>query len=145
MLQLDIITCLKMKLRKLKKLYIDWGEYSHTITNPIKDSIYVAHIFEKSGIYQIKVRYDDNDLWSEPFEIEMKDYIDLVTGEIYTKPSNFKPKQEIKICVNVSNSGTVQTRQDTKVLFYYKEDNQNKLLETKTLNSVKAGQKILLK
>ena len=104
---------------------IDWGDKTSKTYDDTSDSIYVPHTYKTSGTYNIKVRYSNENKWSEPFTIEMVDFYDINVKSIYSKPSNFRPRQKISLCVDLENIGTIPTTKSSKVVFYHIKDDKN--------------------
>jgi len=118
----------------------DWGDGTSSITDNTGDRRFVPHVYSESGTYDIKVRYIGENIWSEPFEINMKDFFDLSVGDIKTNPSEFKPRQNIELSVEITNLGTISSEKTAKISFYYLEGNEPKYIDKTSINSLKPGE-----
>jgi len=118
----------------------NWGDETTSKTEKTNDRIYVSHEYSKSGTYQIIVRYKGEKVWSEPFEITMKDFFDIAIGEIKTDPSEFRPRQKISLKVDITNLGTISSEKSTRVSFYYLDTFEPKYIDEYSINILKPGQ-----
>ena len=100
------------------KFKINWGDGASTTTDYVSDYIYVPHIYENSGIYSVIVKCSNEKQCSDPFEIEMVDFYDISVEKVYVKPSNFRPRQKINLCVDVENIGTTPTVESVNVVVH---------------------------
>jgi len=115
---------LKNEKNKDVKFEIDWDDGTTTFTDLCSDLSYIPHRYKQSGTYKIKARYTNENIWSDSLEINMVDFYDLAIGEIYTKPSSFRPRQKIDLCVDIKNIGTISTDNSVKVEFYYFDEEE---------------------
>ena len=120
-------------------MVFDWGDGTISTFPDVKGGVYENHIFERSGNFNIKVRYGKYNSWSDPVEFSVIDHCDLDIIDVFTDPIVFGKKDKIDIKATVRNEGTISTTQNTKLKLFegfdkYRSDNPIKEISAGLIN-----------
>jgi hypothetical protein len=118
---------------------VEWGDGTYTTTDYVTDSIYVPHIFDKSGAYSVHVKYYNEKEWSEPFVVEMIDFYDISAVNTYIEPSIFRPRQKISLTTDLENIGNVASKGPANVVFYHVKNSKEIVIAKSEVGIIKPG------